>query len=147
MIAKRMRERQVSAGKEYGKGIADDQKIHTYSDKTTTRKELANIAGTSEASKKSLSGRSVSLFRVRLGTIPHLNPRKRHTGHKKSATLTAAPCMRSYFAVKDPENLLVTLTLFNRSVSLFGESRLVCLGCAPDLVGTVSLFSGRCLSC
>lgn len=50
VIAKRMREKQSIAGKEYGRGIANDQKINTYSDKTSARKELAKIADTSEAS-------------------------------------------------------------------------------------------------
>ena len=50
MIARQMKERQIASGREYGKGIGDDQLIHTYSDKTSTRKELAKIAGTSEAS-------------------------------------------------------------------------------------------------
>lgn len=50
MIAKQMKERQIASGKEYGKGIGDDQLIHTYSDKTSTRKELAKYAGTSEGS-------------------------------------------------------------------------------------------------
>ena len=50
MIARQMRERQITSGREYGKGIGEDQLIHTYSDKTSKRKELAKIAGTSEGS-------------------------------------------------------------------------------------------------
>lgn len=51
VIAERMKERMSEAGKEFGKGmIGVDQMNHPYEAKTSKRKELAKIAGTSEGS-------------------------------------------------------------------------------------------------
>lgn len=51
-IAERMKERQIESGVAFGRGgKGSDQMNHTF-EKTTKRKELAKIAGTSEGSIK-----------------------------------------------------------------------------------------------
>lgn len=51
VIAERMREKQKQSGFAYGNGAKGvDQMNHTFDEKTSKRKELAKIAGTSEGS-------------------------------------------------------------------------------------------------
>lgn len=51
VIAEQMKQKQVESGIAYGKGGKGvDQMNHTFADKTSKRKELAKIAGTSEGS-------------------------------------------------------------------------------------------------